>query len=71
MAEAAETLGRQALSDPGTAAPKLIEIANGVEAVQHGRIHIEKINGRSSSRSKAPRSSTRLACSTRLRRDGS
>jgi hypothetical protein len=33
------------LSDPETAARKLIEIANGVEAVQDGRIHIEKING--------------------------
>lgn len=27
------------------AARKLIEIANSVEAVQDGRIHIEKING--------------------------
>jgi hypothetical protein len=33
------------LSEPETAARKLIEIANGVEAVQDGRIHIEKING--------------------------
>ena len=33
------------LSDPATAARKLIEIANGVEAVQDGRIHIEKVNG--------------------------
>ena len=33
------------LSDPETAARKLIEIANGVEAVQDGRIHIEKVNG--------------------------
>ena len=33
------------LSDPETAARKLIEIANGVEAPQDGRIHIEKING--------------------------
>ncbi len=32
------------LSDPETAARKLIEIASGVEAVQDGRIHIEKIN---------------------------
>jgi len=32
------------LSDPETAARKLIEIANGVEALQDGRIHIEKIN---------------------------
>ena len=33
------------LSDPETAARKLIEIANGVEAVQDSRIHIEKVNG--------------------------
>jgi len=33
------------LSDPETAARKLVEIAGGVEAVQDGRIHIEKING--------------------------
>ena len=33
------------LSDPETAARKLIEIANGVEALQDGRIHIEKVNG--------------------------
>jgi hypothetical protein len=33
------------LSDPATAARKLVEIASGVEAVQDGRIHIEKING--------------------------
>ncbi len=32
------------LSDPDTAARKLIEIANGVEAVQDGRIFIERVN---------------------------
>jgi hypothetical protein len=32
-------------ADPDKAARKLIEIANTVEAVQDGRIHIEKING--------------------------
>jgi hypothetical protein len=32
-------------ADPEKAAGKLIEIANSVEAVQDGRIHIEKING--------------------------
>jgi hypothetical protein len=36
---------RSPLSDAETAARKLIEIANGVEAIQDGRIHIEKING--------------------------
>jgi hypothetical protein len=33
------------LTDPDVAARKLIEIANSVEAVQDGRIYIEKING--------------------------
>jgi len=32
-------------ADPEKAAQKLLEIANAVEAVQDGRIHIEKING--------------------------
>ena len=32
-------------SDPEAAARKLLEIANSVEAVQDGRIHIELING--------------------------
>jgi hypothetical protein len=32
-------------SDPEKAARKLIEIANSVEAIQDGRIYIEKING--------------------------
>ena len=32
-------------ADPEKAARKLIEIANAIEAVQDGRIYIEKING--------------------------
>ena len=32
-------------ADPEKAARKLVEIANSVEVVQDGRIHIEKING--------------------------
>jgi hypothetical protein len=32
-------------ADPDVAARKLIEIANATEAVQDGRIYIEKING--------------------------
>jgi len=32
-------------ADPQKAARKLLEIANATEAVQDGRIHIEKING--------------------------
>jgi len=31
---------------PRNAARKLVEVAAGIEAVQDGRIHIEKINGR-------------------------
>jgi len=32
-------------ADPEAAARKIIELANAVEPVQDGRIHIEKING--------------------------
>ena len=32
-------------ADPEAAARKLLEIANATEAVQDGRIHIERING--------------------------
>jgi hypothetical protein len=32
-------------ADPAVAARKLLEIANATEAVQDGRIHIEKIKG--------------------------
>jgi hypothetical protein len=32
-------------ADPEAAARKLLEIANATEAVQDGRIHVEKING--------------------------
>jgi hypothetical protein len=38
------TTDRQ-FADPEMAARKLLEIANSVEAIQDGRIHIEKING--------------------------
>jgi len=31
--------------DPDVVARKLVELANAVEPVQDGRIHIEKING--------------------------
>jgi hypothetical protein len=34
----------QPLADPDAAARKLVEIANGVEAVQDGRIYIERVN---------------------------
>jgi hypothetical protein len=32
-------------ADPETAARKLMELANAVEAVQDGRIHVEQLNG--------------------------
>ena len=32
-------------ADPDAAARKIVEIANDVEAVQNGRIHIERVNG--------------------------
>jgi len=35
----------RAYADPEIAARKLLELANAVEAVQDGRIHIEKIKG--------------------------
>jgi hypothetical protein len=35
---------RHPLADPDAAARKLIEIANSVEAVQNGRIYIERVN---------------------------
>jgi hypothetical protein len=35
----------RSFADPEKAARKLLEIANTTEAVQDGRIHIEKING--------------------------
>ena len=35
----------RAFSDPEKAARKILEIANATEAVQDGRIYIEKING--------------------------
>jgi hypothetical protein len=35
---------RHPFADPDAAARKLVEIANGVEAVQDGRIFIERVN---------------------------
>lgn len=35
---------RRPFNDPDAAARKIIEIANDVEAVQDGRIHIERVN---------------------------
>jgi hypothetical protein len=36
---------KRPFADPEKAARKLLEIANATEAVQDGRIHIEKLNG--------------------------
>jgi hypothetical protein len=33
-------------ADPDLAARKLVEIANGIEAVQDGRIYIQRVNAR-------------------------
>jgi hypothetical protein len=33
------------LADPDAAALTLVQIANGIEAVQDGRIYIERVNG--------------------------
>jgi hypothetical protein len=35
---------RRPFTDPDVAARKLIEIANGIEAMQDGRIYIERVN---------------------------
>jgi hypothetical protein len=44
-ADASHEVGRAApLADPEVAARKILQIANGVEVVQDGRIPIEKIN---------------------------
>ena len=37
-------VGERPYADPDAAARKLVEIANGVEAVQDGRIYIELLN---------------------------
>jgi len=37
-------ISNRPFADPDAAARKLMEIANATEAVQDGRIHIEKIN---------------------------
>jgi hypothetical protein len=39
------TLSPRPFADPDAAARKLMELAQPVEPVQDGRIHIEKING--------------------------
>jgi hypothetical protein len=33
------------LADPDAAALSLVQIANGIEAIQDGRIYIERVNG--------------------------
>jgi hypothetical protein len=38
-------IDRAPFADPAAAARKLLELANVVEPMQDGRIHIEKING--------------------------
>jgi hypothetical protein len=57
-------------ADPEKAARKLIEIANATEAVQDGRIHIEKINSQFCSRKTDHRRSTSPGSTTPLPRAG-
>jgi hypothetical protein len=52
-------------ADPEAAARKLIEIANSVEAVQDGRIHIELLNGPMLFDLKATPANTQPASSSR------
>jgi hypothetical protein len=37
-------VAERSLADPDAAARKIVEIANDVEAVQNGRIYIERVN---------------------------
>jgi hypothetical protein len=53
-------------ASPETAARKLVEIANAVEAVQDGRIFIELINGRFCRNTRGRRPNTRPALIWRL-----
>ncbi len=53
-------------ADPEKAARKILEIANTVEAVQDGRIHIEKVNGSFLFRENGTAPNTRLAWTWRL-----
>jgi hypothetical protein len=39
-----KSVAARPFADPDAAARKLIEIANGIEAVQDGRIYIEQVN---------------------------
>ena len=38
-------INQRPFADPDIAARKIVELANSVEPIQDGRIHIEKING--------------------------
>jgi hypothetical protein len=38
-------VSKSSYADPDIAARKIVELANSVEPIQDGRIHIEKING--------------------------
>jgi hypothetical protein len=41
-------------ANPDVAARKLVEIANGIESVQDGRIYIERVNAPVRARTSAP-----------------
>ena len=58
-------------SDPEKAARRILEIANSVEAIQDGRIHVEKINGPFCFGTAEARPNTALACRSRSSAAGS
>jgi hypothetical protein len=58
-------------SDPEKAARRILEIANTVEAIQDGRIHVEKINGPFLFRDGGSPAEYAPACSSRSRTAGS
>ena len=58
-------------SDPEKAARRMLEIANSVEAIQDGRIHVEKINGPFLFRDGGAQPNTAPACSSRSNAAGS
>ena len=57
-------------ADPEKAARRLLEIAKTVEAIQDGRIHVEKINGPFLFKEAGPLPNTRLGLSLPFREAG-
>jgi hypothetical protein len=61
----------RAYADPGTAARKIVEIANDLEPYMDGRLLVERINGPFLYEHKGSPGSTEPASSARSRRAGS